>query len=233
MRILKAIGGAAMAAVFGGALVSCGPVNRPLTPAALQARGLKPGEGYIVATFQQKTVMPSGKMENLPGAEASVTIKGPTDDTRVWLEPYAQGPGQSVMVKGARSEVLAIPMPAGQYSVTGWSLIGQRMTATVSVSNRLPMNVPFEVKAGEATYVGRVNALTIVGRSLIGIPVFGHGFVIVTDRFAEDQSRIAKTYPTIKSSTIRRSNVPAGYLSEMKRIADTPEESGWKKFLGQ
>lgn len=203
-----------------------------LSPAAVQARGLKPGEGYIVATFQQGTVdLGTGKMTRSPGGEAIIGITGPTKDDYVSLRPAVSGPGEKPWIQGATpSEVLAVPVPAGNYAVSSWTLIGQAMTATVSVSNRLPFKAPFEVKPGQATYIGRVNAVSLVGKNLIGVPIFSRGLMVVTDEFAKDQSRIAKTYPTIKAATIRRSDVPARYQSEMKRISDTPE-SLWRKWL--
>ncbi|BCU75841.1 hypothetical protein [Luteolibacter sp. LG18] len=223
MRILKAIGGAVVAVVMGGALVSCSTEGYPMTPEGLQARGLKPGEGYIVASFHETTVKPDGEVEtHYPSSSrAQVWIKGPTgaNDVTASLQSLQSGNGGNPHFNGSRrSEVLAIPMPAGRYSISGWRIDG----GAVLVSNRLPMDAPFEVKAGEATYVGRMNAITFIGRNLVGLPVFSRGLVLVTDDYEKDKARIAKTYPTIKASTIRRSNVPTEYLKEMKRVADTP-----------
>lgn len=232
MRILKRLGGVMMIISSCMASVSC-IQHYALSPAAVQARGLKPGEGYIVATFHEGTFNAvTGKMFREGSAQASIGITGPTKDDYVSLRPAVSGPGEKPWVTSATpSEVLAVPVPAGNYAVSSWNMIGQALTTTVSVRNRLPFKAPFEVKPGQATYIGQVNALSLVGKNFIGVPVFSRGMVIVRDEFDKDQSRIAKTYPTIRKETIRRSNVPAAYQKEMHRIADTPDDSIWKKLL--
>jgi len=239
MRLLKAVVAPVMAAVvLGGMMTSCTPPAFPLTPQALQSRGLKPGEGYIVATFHEVRV---GDHSTMPpyGVDTHVSIEPPGSGTglnvpgRVLLTPTVCTEGENPFMTGFRnhSDVLAIPVPAGSYEVTGWSMTASVMTSMVTVRNRLPMSVPFQVKPGEATYVGRLNGISFYGKNLLGLSVFGRGMVIVTDEFGQDQARIAKAYPSIKAGTIRHSGVPAGYQNEMKRIAQTPDESGWRKYL--
>lgn len=77
------------------------------------------------------------------------------------------------------------------------------------------------MRAGEATYVGRSPALAITGRNPLGFPIFAEGMIAATDEFTADQARIRNAYPSLKKTTIRRSDVPALYRAEMQRLADT------------
>ena len=128
---------------------------------------------------------------------------------------------------GTGSNVVAVPIPAGDYHISGWTVQDFAVTAGVTFSNRLPMNVPLKVRPGEATYVGRIYPVSIYGKNLLGMRVPGAAFVIITDEYTEDARKIPKAYPSISRSMIHKSNVPADYRKEMKRIADTPE-----KFFG-
>lgn len=212
-------------------LASCSTGLYPLGPEAIRTRGLNKGEGYIVGTFRSVGMSRSGE-KVAADTISSVTIqgtgsnKGKTVILRPFVLPLDRAP---YFQTGEPSEILAVPVPVGDYEITRWSVTGRAVTATVTVTNRLPMKVPFRVKEGEAVYVGRANELSIIGKNILGMPVFGEGVVLLTDEFEEDRARISKFYPSIKRSSIGRSNVPAAFRSEMKRIADTPR-SWWESF---
>lgn len=121
------------------------------------------------------------------------------------------------------SDVVAVPLPEGDYEITRWAV----MEGDVTFSSRLPIKVPFRVKAGETTYLGRMNYLSVSGKNIIGMPVPGKALVIISDEYQTDVARISKAYPSIRQSSIRKSNVSQVYRSEMKRILDTPS-----KYLG-
>jgi len=237
MRILKAIGGAVMAVVCGGAMVSCSGVlvpRGPESPAALQKRGLKPGEGYLVASFDRVSVTRGGE-EGPDRAQSWVSVRpaGGWGGNTVRLKPSGE---RSVYFPwkpaGPSSEVVVIPMPAGNYEITGWRVETNNGNAWIEISNRLPIHVPLQVNAGEATYVGRFRSISVWGRNFLGLPALTDGAVLLADDYSKDQSRIASRYPMIQPSTIRRSNAPAAYQAEMKRVAGTPrEEAFWKKWL--
>ena len=216
-------------------LSSCTFSKTPLTPQSVQIRGLKPGEGYIVSSFHTSGIDRSGNKQGAaPGNQ--VLIVGPGTgqwrSPRTVLTPMVSDHRGNVLSHGfpKASEVLAIPVPAGDYEIVGWRVTGQAITANVTASNRLPIKVPFQVRAGEATYVGRVNALSIYGKNIFGMQVFAGGLVIITDEFAADQGRIADFYPSIPKSSIRKSDVPKLYMAEMKRVADTPDWTIWDMF---
>lgn len=208
------------------ALSSCVSVRYPATPEA--AANLTPGEGLIVATFSAKSFNRKGETVDGSG-RASVHAKGEGSGPLAVLMPHVMPENRNphLMGGGNASEVVAVPVPAGNYSITGWTIQDHAVTAGVTFSNRLPMNVPFQVRPGEATYIGCIQPVSIYGKNLIGMRVPGAAFVIISDEFQTDAAKISNYYPSIRRSAIRKSDVPAGYKSEMKRIAETPE-----KFLG-
>lgn len=120
------------------------------------------------------------------------------------------------------SDVIAIPVPAGNYNVSGWSVTDRAVSADVTFRNRLQMEVPFQVRSGEATYIGRINAVTVYGKNILGMQVPGEALVIITDEFGKDLSRIVSEYPAIKRAGIRKSNVSELYRKDLQRIAETP-----------
>ncbi len=212
-------------------LSSCGNVVYPLDPPALQARGLQPGEGYIVATFRSDTIDRKGNPGSR-GANATVIANGTggaAKDTAACLVPQMMPVNRDpyLMGGGKPSEVIAIPVPAGDYEITRWTMTGSGSSGPVTIMTRKPLHVPFQVRPGEATYVGSFHAIALTGRNLLGFPIFADGMILATNEYATDQGKIAKAYPSIKKATIKNTNVPATYLSEMKRISD--ESRPWWK----
>ena len=211
-------------------LSSCSSGLYPLDNSALQARGLQPGEGYIVGTFHSKVVNRKGEPGSR-GANSTVSIRGTSGAAQgkyvglvpvampVSRDPYLAGGGQP-------SEEIVIPVPAGSYEIVGWSMTGSGSSGPVTVMNRKPIKVPFEVKPGEATYVGSYHALAISGRNLLGFPIFAEGLILAKDDFAGDKAKIVKKYPSLKQTPFKASGASSGYMLEMKRLAETP------RFLG-
>lgn len=237
MRILKAIGGAVMAVVVGGGLASCSGVlgpRSPQSPAALQKRGLKAGEGYIVAAFDKVSVdRDGGSGPDRAVSYVRVGRAGTPGSDFARLKPAVDTPVYNpVMPEGRPSGVVAIPVPAGNYEITGWRVETNTGGGWIEISNRLPIRVPLQVTAGEATYAGHFRSIAVWGRNFIGVPVLANGAVLLSDDYAKDQTRISNHYHMIPPSTIRRSTAPAAYQAEMKRVAGTPrEEAFWKKWL--
>lgn len=221
-------------------LTSCTTSTRyPLESATIKARGLQPNEGYIVGTYKELSVDRQGGQGTHGGmckvfVNGTGTLKGTQAELVPYVMPVNRAPNLSLGEYS--SEVFAIPVPAGDYEISGWKIdgdvglmIGDAPRSKLTVKNRLPMHVPFRVKAGEATYVGSYLAISVSGRNILNRPVFADGMILAKDQFAKDQARIAKYYPSIKSSSIRKSSAADTYMSEMKRIADVPR-SFWELF---
>jgi len=227
-RLTRSAALVAMSLAVLGGLSSCTTYNVPVTPELAKAR--EPGEGFIVAGFTLNGITRDGeKVDTVPSVEVFIRGTGATKGHNALLVPRVMSKRQdSLSMSFAKpNEALAIPVPAGSYEITGWRIMDAAPGGPVSFMNRLPMSVPFEVRAGEATYIGRANSLSIYGKNIIGMRVPGEALVIITDAHEKDIPRISRFYPSIPRSSIRRSGVPARYKEEMKRISDTPE-----KFFG-
>ncbi|MEO7098245.1 MAG: hypothetical protein ABI162_02705 [Luteolibacter sp.] len=226
--LLRALLISASAAVIS----SCSTLRNPVTPD--RAAALRPGEGLVAASFASKAIDRSGRVVPV-GGKVTVLAKGlgTNKSVQVSFTPEIFKKEQSELVPligfgGTEpSDVVAIPLPEGEYEITGWRVADHAITADVYFSNRLPMKVPFHVKAGETTYLGRMNSLSVYGKNFIGLAVPGEALVIISDQYQADVPRISKNYPSIHQSSIRKSNVPQTYMAEMKRISNTPS-----KFFG-
>lgn len=225
----------AVCVAFG--LSSCATTTRyPLEPATIKARGLQSNEGYIVATFKEMTVTSQGG-QGTQGGMCKVIVNGVggLKETKAELVPFVMPVNRmpNLSIGEYYSEVIAIPVPAGDYEINGWRLEGsvtnQLHSGTRLVKNRLPMKVPFRVKAGEATYVGHYLAVSISDKNLLNRATFADGFMLAKNDFSKDQARIAKYYPSIKNGAIRKSNAADVFMAEMKRIADVPR-AFWELF---
>jgi hypothetical protein len=214
---------ALIALVMAMGMSSCVTTRYPVTPE--MAAKLKPGEGFIVATFSAKSFNREGEIVSGSGS-ASVHVKGKASSALAILTPSLMPANRGFIMAGGGtpSEVVALPVPTGDYSITGWSIQDYAVTAGVTFMNRLPMDVPFHVKPGEATYVGRIQPVSIYGKNLFGMTIPAAAFVIITDEYAADAHKISKFYPSIRRSSIRKSNVASEYKNEMKRIAETPSK---------
>jgi hypothetical protein len=197
----------------------------PVTPELAKVR--EPGEGFIVAGFTINGITRNGeKVDGSPEMEVFIRGTGSSKVSEALLVPrVVPTKGDSLLMRYSKpSVVLAIRVPAGSYEITGWHVKDMGPTAGVSFINRRPMKVPFEVRAGETTYIGRASSLSIYGSNIIGMKVPGEALVIVTDDHDKDLPRITKFYPSIQRSSIRRSDAPAQYKRDMKRIAYTPDK---------
>lgn len=211
---------AILAAALGIAALasSCGNGSAPLDPPALAARGLKPGEGYIVATFHSE-VRPADVPREKIDARSRLDIAGNGQQLSL-ISAINPAPSRSDRL----GEILVIPVTAGNYEITAWFMTGTGRATPITVKSPGPIKVPFQVRPGEATYIGRYDARAMVARDFYNFPVFADGIVRASDHFTEDQARIASRYPSIKPDQIKRSDAPLIYQAEMGRF---PEPRGF------
>jgi hypothetical protein len=192
----------------------------------MSKRGLKSGEGLIVGTYESVCIDRShhAASSQVMNSFVRASAADRKDGTSVIINNgTSSGILDFIHVPQARPDgCFAIPVPAGNYEIDGWLMIANGYGATITVRNRLPLKVPFQVRAGEATYLGKVGAVSINGKNFLGMPVFAEGVILIGDQFDKDSRGIASTFPSIQRSQIHRSEVPQLYAKDMKRIADTP-----------
>ena len=205
---------------------SCTASLSGLSPETLSKRGLKPGEGLIVGRYESVCIdrsrhgSPSLVMDSF--LRASATDR--KDGTNIIINNgTSSGILDFIHVPQAQPDsCFAIPVPAGNYEIDGWLMTANGYGSTIVVRNRLPMKVPFQVRAGEATYLGKVGVVSINNKNFLGLPAFAEGVILIADQFDKDSGEISTNFASIRRSQIHRSDVPQLYAKEMKRVADTP-----------
>jgi hypothetical protein len=215
-------------------LASCVPNYGSVSLAALQQRGLKQGEGFIVGKYQNYDYDSKGQEARSLVNSSMVRARQLGSNTRVTINNNTAPSALRALFPGAnysQDGCFAIPVPAGNYAIDSWMISANAGYGTIVVSNRLPLRVPFQVEAGKATYVGKTNVISLYGRSLIGLPAYDRGIIIITDSYEKDAKEIASVYPSIARSQIKPSKVPELYANEMKRIANTPGSNWWQKLF--
>jgi hypothetical protein len=205
-------------------LVSCTATYRSLSPAALAARGLKPGEGLIIGKFVDHRS--GGGPEYGSKGQISIVSVDQPHAVRLKIDQRATSvfvdPLMANMVSAPNEDgTFAIPVPAGRYIISSWLIKGN----SLDIISRLPLHADFTVTPGKAAYLGRVNVLTVFGRSLLGIKVLSEGVVLVTDSSVEDIPAITRSYPTINRSKCEVSTAPKTYSRELKRVSNTPRSA--------
>lgn len=190
---------------------------------------LKPNEGLVAMTFDGIGVDRSGK-KSLNSGSSNILTKGlgQNKTVRPILQPTLHNKESNIAkyviptFQTEHSNEVVMRLPAGDYEITGWQVSHQAPGGTTFFMNRHEIKIPFTVKSGETTYLGQTKTLTIWGKSILGLPVPAASYVLITDNFTEDASRITKKYPSISRKSIRRSDVPDTFLKEIKRVSEIP-----------
>jgi hypothetical protein len=209
-------------------LASC-TITKGLSPEGIKERGLKSGEGYIVGSFNYVNFNDPGRIQ--PGVilRSSVVAQPENKSNRQRIIMDTNWPSKGMnwsLMRADNPPYFAIPVAAGNYEVTNWYVETYGMTVT----NRLPMKVPFQVKAGEAAYIGKANVIALNGKNLLNTPIIMGAVVLITDDYEKDAKEISRAFPSINRSQIRKTNVPSSYLKEVKRISNTPK-NWWDAWL--
>lgn len=222
-----------IAAVVSLTLLSCGYVEQGLSPEGLQARGIRPGEGYIVGSFHthftnlgKKDWDPFLTMAVQDGHSRILARRAkPEGSQRVWIDNSWPKASASFLGRPRKGNCFLIPVPPGNYEITG--SVADPYNHSVTYETKAPISVPFQVRAGEATDVGAIHVCALFeqpGRAVISVPKVA--IVLVADEHDRNVDLIRKTFPQIGQMKITRSDVPRRYMQELKRLSVT-EESWW------
>ena len=215
-------------------LLSCGNVEQGLSPEGLQARGIRPGEGYIVGTFHTHVTNRGDKewdpfltMKLQDGHSRLLARRAKSEGSqRVWIGNTWPKTSSSFLGRPRKGDCFLIPVPPGNYEITG--SVADSYHHSVTYETKAPISVPFQVRAGEATDVGAVHVCALYERAgLAGISVPKAAIILVADEHDRNAALIRKTFPQIAPMKITRSDVPRRYMQELKRLSVT-KESWWK-----
>ncbi len=220
-------------AIVSLALLSCGSVEQGVSPEGLQARGIRPGEGYIVGSFHthftnlgKKDLDPFLTMTLQDGHSRLMARRAKSEGSqRVWIGNNWPKTSPSLLGRPRKGDCFLIPVPAGNYEIT--ESIADPYNHEVTYRTKAPISVPFQVRAGEATDVGAIHVCALFDRAgLAGVSVPKDAAVLVADEHDRNAALIRKTFPQIGKMKITRSDVPRRYMQELKRLSVT-KESWW------
>ncbi len=214
-------------------LLSCGNVEQGVSPEGLQARGIRPGEAYIVGSFHthvtnlgKKDWDPFVTMMVQDGHSRLMARRAkPEGSQRVWIGNNWPKTSPSLLGRPRKGDCFLIPVPPGNYVIT--ESIADPYNHEVTYSTKAPISVPFQVRAGEATDVGAIHVSALFGQAgLARAPVPKAAVVLVAEDHDRNAALIRKTFPQIGPMKITRSDVPRRYMQELQRLSVT-KESWW------
>ena len=91
-------------------------------------------------------------------------------------------------------KVVVSRLPPGKYEIYDFSFGGAVGTTTYSWSSRNKFSIPFEIRPGEATYIGSLARAPSLGTSLERTHGAG-GFFVISDRSERDLPLARKRHP--------------------------------------
>lgn len=174
-------------------LVGCAAGNVPTSYRFPDA----PTVGIVVASVAHNA-------EAGPGARAVVHFDTQGNPTQNRLqsvgESISKGGPDSIDVDGGRLFVLTLP--AGRHTLDAWQLRDSTTTWVQPAGALVPL--AFEVKPGEVTYLGSVQATLAVRRGPMGLAVVDGGQVELRDQRERDIAVVERLYPQFKGQIVPR-----------------------------
>ncbi|MGB7299685.1 MAG: hypothetical protein WBD34_10225 [Burkholderiaceae bacterium] len=117
--------------------------------------------------------------------------------------------------KGVKGRVFGMSLPPGSYEVFGWRLFatyhGARRGGGGPYYNFHSLDappVPFEIRAGEATYIGHytIDATPRIQKGLLDFgPWIKDAHASITDNFSADKQGFFRQYPDMSNTVVRNS----------------------------
>jgi hypothetical protein len=94
-------------------------------------------------------------------------------------------------------ELIGMGLPPGRYQISGWKWSFDAGTQTQRLTSDQPLHVPFDVKAGEVTYLGSFQMRFQYGKNFIGRPVLAGGSYGVKNESERDRKKLYEMRPEL------------------------------------
>ena len=91
------------------------------------------------------------------------------------------------------AEVWVVPLAPGEYEFYDFEIWSDNGIVRNRFSPREKFSVPFTIKAGTSTYLGDFRAMALSGRNIVGFPVEGGAYFMISDQSDRDLN-IAKAH---------------------------------------
>lgn len=102
--------------------------------------------------------------------------------------------------KSKNGRLLAIPIKAGDYELTNWTLYISQAGGYGYISpKKLPAPLPFTIQAGQITYLGNLHLNTITGKNFFGIVVPFGAYPVITNDEQVDLNLLKNKYPNLSN----------------------------------
>lgn len=96
-------------------------------------------------------------------------------------------------------EIFAEMMPPGRYAITGFYVSTLSMFGGGSWENRNPFYIQFEVKAGQATYIGEyLHHMALRSGDPSWFAIHGGTYFVVSDQFERDEALFEDKFPNFQ-----------------------------------
>lgn len=83
-------------------------------------------------------------------------------------------------------EVIQVPLIPGDYEISKLGMYHSTGQYELTVRSPKIFSLPFEIKAGEVTYLGEFIAESVLGKNVFGLPVYTGGLLIRSDEMQRD-----------------------------------------------
>jgi len=91
------------------------------------------------------------------------------------------------------AEVWVVPLAPGEYEFYDFEIWSDNGIVRNRFSPREEFSVPFTIKTGTSTYLGDFRAMALNGRNIVGFPVEGGAYFMISDQSDRDL-KIAKAH---------------------------------------
>lgn len=189
-----------------------------------------PNEGYLVGSYAYAGVHPSDLARALTKHEFRYEIyslyfrksgagKEALRGDVGFKSKFGSDEGLDFEIEEGAGYVFAIPLPAGSYHFYNyWIWMNGGSPASDYWKAKRDFAIPFEIRAGEATYIGEVVANHHFERSLLGIYI-PHGAELVgSDRSDRDEALLAEKYPFLATMPVSKTLIADGLQEHFDEI---------------
>lgn len=117
-----------------------------------------------------------------------------------------------------RGSVKAYTLPAGKYRFYSFSIVQGQYGGYSSWEPNEDFSIPFTVRPGRATYLGRITMIPVGGRNIFGVPMLAGGVFEISSHPRRDLALFSGKYPGIDPGLIvknqlRSGNVPSEIIT--------------------
>ena len=141
-------------------------------------------------------------------------------------------PADFVLEEG-QGAVFVIPLPAGEYTFDRFSFYLNEIMVEKWWRSEEGFDVPFEIKAGEATYIGEVRFNHLWGENILGMTLPGGCYVEAFDEFTRDSNLLRQQYPFLDKMPINRRSIRSDILHYYKLTDPLPELARAEAIAGE